>query len=394
MDKEDKFVKLNELNPDWFVHRKNKVLFKKLCKLKEEGIALDFLLAKEKGVSGEDLSMLAVATNHISLDFYPKYLQALKLRYLRRRIHELSELDSKLDLKELKKLIEDAEKRNISSEIFSVKKDLKGYMDFFEDRMAGRIKTFSLGIKEIDDFIGKLWQGFLITIGARTSAGKTSLLLNFVFYLATHKSKVLFITSDMSKYQLVDRMISLRSGVDSYRVQNEKLDSEELRDVLKSAQEISCLKLFIWETATFDEIKIKELVRNEGYDVVCIDYFQRFKLPSKYDSRASAFSDIINSIKSLAVERKLLILVASQLKRGVDDRADGKVYLGDLKETGGLEEASDLVFLLEPAIKSDGSTIESHYTQKLNIKIAKHKQGPTGELAFAFDKKLCEFKKF
>lgn len=390
-DGNNKRTNVKDVNKDWFIIRRNRILFRKLCKLKDDGVGFDFLLAKEKGLSKEDLAMLTVSTGDIMLDMYPNYLQALKLRHLKRKIHSISGKDidaTDADIQELKKLIEDAERRTLGKEAFSVKKDLKGYMDFFEKRMNGEIKSFNLGIRVLDDMIGKIWGGTVLTVGGRPSTGKTSLMLNFASHLSSHGHQCLYLTSEMAEYQLVDRMIAFRSGIDSFRIQNDKLESKELGDITTAAQEISLLKLWILATSKFNQNTIQKLVAENDIDVIFVDYIQRFQLPEKYDNRSAAFTDIINNLKDLGMKRDALIIIGSQLNRNVDSRPDGKVFLSDLKECGGIEEISDIVFLMEP------TTMESHYTQKLNIKIAKHRQGPTGEITFAFDKKLCAFTKF
>jgi replicative DNA helicase len=385
------FLQPKECSPegiklDWFIHSTNKNIFKKIVEVLNKLGSIDLIIAREEGFLPEELVTLAVSMGKISsTSHYPNYVRALKIRYLRFQIDLISSKHRELDTAELKKLIEEAEFKSLNP-VFDTSKDLGKYVDYMDSLISGRIKTYSCGMEVLDNFIGKVREGNLITIGGRPGNGKTSLMLNMAYRIASQGIKCLYLTAEMTVFELIDRLISFRSGINSFKITQGDLMDGEIRTAMNAANEISKLNLFIYETSRFNKAEIHELVNRYEFKYIFLDHLQRFRLPQESETRAAGFSDIVAGIKDIALEDRKIVILGSQLNRVVDMRPGKEPFMGDLKESSGIEENSDKVLLLWPR------DIEVDDALKVTIKVDKNRQGPTGQIDLAFVRRLCEFR--
>ena len=376
----------NIIKPSWFIDGFNRRVFEKTKKVLDKLGKIDLLLAKEEGFLPEELVSIACSFNGVSsTSNFVYYLRAMKLRNLRLQIHDLSKSHKQLDTEELKLLIEEAEHKSLKP-VFDTSKDLGKYVDYMDALISGKIKTYSCGMEVLDKFIGKSREGNLITIGGRPGTGKTSLMLNMAYSIASQEIKCLYLTAEMTVFELIDRLISLRSGINSFKLTHGDLTDGEVQTSMRAANEISKLNLFIYESSRFNKAEIHDLVNRYEFKYIFLDHLQRFQLPKESETRASGFSDIVAGIKDIALEDRKIVILGSQVSRAVDMRPDKQPFMGDLKESGGIEENSDKILLLWPR------DIEVDDALKVTIKVDKNRQGPTGQIDLAFVRRLCEFR--
>ncbi len=257
--------------------------------------------------------------------------------------------------------------------------------------LKGALTGLSTGFSELDAKTSGLQKSDLIIIAGRPSMGKTSFAINIAQHVALrgHKSVVVF-SLEMSREQLVMRMFSSEAQIDMQRIKSGAITPDELERVAGVLGPMGQSKLFIDDsaTATVPELrsKCRRLKARQGLDLIVIDYLQLMQSPKRTDSRQQEISDITRSLKVLARELDVPIILLSQLSRGPEQRADHRPLMADLRESGAIEQDADLVILLyrEQAYDEDADNTAE-------IILAKHRNGPTGTVYLAW---LGEYTKF
>ncbi|MDE5834380.1 MAG: replicative DNA helicase, partial [Ruminococcus sp.] len=246
------------------------------------------------------------------------------------------------------------------------------------------------GYTLLDSIISGLNKSDLIIIAARPAMGKTAFAMNIAVNVAKRTDKdVVTFNLEMSREQLAMRMISTESLVDSNRLRNGRISSDEWVKLATGAGYLSTLNMYIDDTAgmTVQNIKSRlRKVRNLG--LVIIDYLQLITSSSRYDNRAIEVSEITRQLKIMAKELNVPIILLSQLSRGVESRSDKRPMLSDLRESGSIEQDADIVlFLYRDAYYNKEST-------KQNISeciVAKNRHGETGTIELIWDGKYTRF---
>lgn len=247
-----------------------------------------------------------------------------------------------------------------------------------------------------------LTQGFqkseLIVLAARPSMGKTALSLNIALNaIKVSKLPVIFFSLEMSKEQIMYRILSTETGVPQTRLKNGKLYKNDWVKFNKAIKFFSKLPFFIDDSPNLSiqdmRSKIKQIVIQQNQmGLVIIDYLQLIQnLTVNNDNRVQELSVITRSLKSLAREFNVPIIALSQLSRNVENRVDQKPMLSDLRESGSIEQDSDLVLLLYASKSSSPSKSSDSIIELI---IAKHRNGPTGTINLSFDKNSMRFVEF
>lgn len=247
-----------------------------------------------------------------------------------------------------------------------------------------------------------LTQGFqkseLIVLAARPSMGKTALSLNIALNaIKVSKLPVIFFSLEMSKEQIMYRILSTETGVPQTRLKNGKLYKNDWVKFNKAIKFFSKLPFFIDDSPNLSiqdmRSKIKQIVIQQNeMGLVIIDYLQLIQnLTVNNDNRVQELAVITRSLKSLAREFNVPIIALSQLSRNVENRVDQKPMLSDLRESGSIEQDSDLVLLLYASKSSSPSKSSDSIIELI---IAKHRNGPTGTINLSFDKNSMRFVEF
>jgi replicative DNA helicase len=250
-----------------------------------------------------------------------------------------------------------------------------------------------------------LTQGFqnsdLIIIAGRPSTGKTALSLNIALnIIKSSKLPVLFFSLEMSKKQIMYRLLSMETNIDQIRLKNGKLYQNDWIKLNKIIRILSKLPIFIDDTANLSvqdiRSKIKTIILEQtNIGVVIIDYLQlmqNFKSPTI--NRVQELSQITRALKTIAREFNIPVIALSQLSRNVENRVNQKPILSDLRESGSIEQDADLVLMLSKNNTSNLNQPSAQIFQLIELIIAKQRNGPIGIVKLKFNQKQTKFSDF
>lgn len=267
---------------------------------------------------------------------------------------------------------------------------------------SGGLKT---GFTELDKMTGGFQQSDLVIIAARPSMGKTALALNIANNIAVKEQKsVGFFSIEMSKHQLMMRLLSTRSEIDMSALMTGRkhLNQQEWRNLEMAAAELGNAELYIDDSATLSIIEMKtrarRLWKEKKLDVVFVDYLQLMKVGDdqlrRSDSRAQEVAIISSSLKALAKELSIPVVALAQLNRSPEQRGGGKgdggprYQLSDLKESGAIEQDADVIMFLHREEQNDK---DSERKGEADLILAKQRNGPTGRILLAFQDRYTKF---
>lgn len=259
----------------------------------------------------------------------------------------------------------------------------------------GGLTGISSGFKDLDKLTSGLQKSDLILVAARPSMGKTAFTLNIAAYCGLHDCKVAFFSLEMSKEQLMQRMLCSEGGIDATRLRTGQLDEGEWNRLVETADRLSRAPIFIDDTAGITVMELRSKARRlkaeHGLDLIIIDYLQLMqgRASKNSDNRQQEISEISRSLKALARELDVPVIALSQLSRSVESRQVKKPMLSDLRESGSLEQDADIVMFLYREDYYDKDTENKNITE---IIIAKHRNGPVDSIQLFFQKEYTKFR--
>ncbi len=418
----NEIVKMSEkIHPQFFYDQTNKLIYQALVDLHHHHINIDLFTLKEQLEKNESLLLIggmeyvveltemvsfAINIEEYSNIVYEKYL-------IRETINRSSKiLQSGYDAKDSAELIELAEKeifelgKMTRSEEFINWQDLiKNSHEEFKNRVAqGGVKMRGLatGFKNLDRMTNGLQKSDLIIIAARPSVGKTAFVLNLARNVAANtnnnNASVAIFSLEMGADQLLTRMLAMQSAVPIGNLFTGKVTTEEEEQVYYGYEKLNEYNIHIDETPgiKIGELKSKcrKLKIEQGLDLIAIDYLQLITTATGGDNRQQEVSEISRELKALAKELQVPVIALSQLSRGVEQRADKKPMMSDIRESGAIEQDADIIMMLyRPEYYGDNIEVgeEEIYDGKTQLLITKHRNGATGELEFKFQKEINKF---
>lgn len=320
--------------------------------------------------------------------------------------HEISQLAWEED-RDIDELLDEAEKKIFSISQTSLVQEFQHIKlhlnEAFEriDRLHkgdGAWRGIPTGFADLDNILAGLQKADLVIVAARPSLGKTSLALDIARHAATNeKVSVGIFSLEMSKEQLVERLIASEAGVDLWRLRTGKLSDEgadnDFTRISEALNRLSVAKLYIDDAASPNVLQIRTMARRlqaeKGLDLLIIDYLQLMQGSGRIENRTQEVSEISRSLKGLARELNIPVVALSQLSRSPESRTDQVPKLSDLRESGAIEQDADVVLFIyrEDKVKKD--------TDKKNvaeIHVAKHRNGPTGKIELYFNEHYVSFK--
>lgn len=264
-------------------------------------------------------------------------------------------------------------------------------------RTKGNVTGLATGFKDLDYQTSGFQQSDLILIAARPSMGKTAFALNIAQYMAFRRNETVAIFSlEMSKEQLVNRMLSMESGVDAQKLRNGNLTDSDWERLVEGAEGVAGSNLIIDDTPGITLAELRSKCRKYKLEhklgIVMIDYLQLMSGGGKRtDSRQQEISDISRGLKSLARELNVPVVALSQLSRAVEQRPDHRPMLSDLRESGAIEQDADVVmFLYRDAYYNKDSDMKN----LAEIIVAKQRNGPIGTINLLWMPEYTTFKNF
>lgn len=265
-------------------------------------------------------------------------------------------------------------------------------------RQEGHITGLETGFRDLDFKTSGLQKSDLILFAARPAMGKTSFVLNLVEHIALREEGTIAMFSlEMSKEQLVKRLLSMNARVDSQKIRNGTLEDEEWVRLVDSVRRVGKTNLVIDDTSGINAMelrtKCRKLKLSKGLDLVIIDYLQLMSGSGsrRGDNRQQEISDISRSLKVMARELNVPVIALSQLSRAVEQRPDKRPMLSDLRESGAIEQDADIVMFL---YRDDYYNPETEEKNVAEVIIAKQRNGPTGKVKLAWRPQLTKFENY
>lgn len=285
-------------------------------------------------------------------------------------------------------------KRNDFSEMRSLIDDAISRLDWTRHN-RGSAEGVRSGLAPLDEMTGGWQKSDLVIVAARPSVGKTSLALNIAQHAAIKEGKRVAVFSlEMSKDQLTTRLMAGASGVDIFRIRRGEVEGFDLARIAASVYRLEKASIFIDDSPVASPLdlrsKARRLSSDGGVDLIIVDYLQ-LMAPSKQakdGNRVAETSDISRGLKAMARELNVPVIALSQLSRAAEHREGGQPRLADLRDSGAIEQDADIVLMLW---RLNGQE-HGQATEKIKLSIAKHRNGPTGEIDLTFVKATTTFK--
>lgn len=415
----DSFVKIADLvSADDFYDRQHRAIFAAMRSLHDKRSPIDILTLSEQLKNSGELDRVGGASYLTELtNFVPtaahleQYAQIVTDKSVRRRLIKASQDIAVIgaeEKKSLQELIEEAETRlfevsqqHVRQDITSLESILGESFDRLDDlhRHKGGIRGIPTGLKDLDKMLAGLQRSDLDIIAARTSMGKTALMLNIALDIAikANQGSVLLFSLEMSKEQLVDRLLAAEAGVDAWSLRTgEGLSDEDFERISVAMGELAEAPIFIDDTSgiTVSDLRTKarRLHHKHPLAVIMVDYLQLMSGGSRFATvanRVQEISEISRSLKILARELNVPVVALSQLSRSVESRNPQIPQLADLRESGSIEQDADVVMFL---YREDYYNPETDRQNITDIFIKKHRNGPVGKVELYFDRARQKFR--
>ena len=247
-------------------------------------------------------------------------------------------------------------------------------------RNPGSLRGISTGLADLDKILAGFQKSNLIVLAARPGMGKTALALNVAHHAAVvGKKKVGFFSLEMSKEELVDRLLVAQADIDAWKLKTGRLDQQDFMKLSDAMGVLADSQIFIDDKpgmSIFEmRTKARRLTMEHGLDLLVVDYLQLAHGRTK-DNRVQEVAEISQGLKNIARELKIPVLAVSQLSRAIESRGEKTPQLSDLRESGSIEQDADAVMFL---YRRDDDIRES-----INLKIAKHRHGSVGDIDLFF----------
>ncbi len=396
---------------DFYIHR-HRWIWEAFTRLHETRAALDFLTVTEEldqqgrlAEIGGPAYLTALINNVPSALHAEDYARIVEQAAVRRRMLEAANQIARLAYDEgvgLEEVMNDAEKavfgvseRRLTRDLAPIQEVLSEYYDRIEElsARAGEIQGVPTGFFDLDKLLTGLQPSDLLIVAGRPGMGKTGFALSVAKNAAqTHKKHVAIFSLEMSNEQLVQRLISQETGIDSQRLRTGQLESHEWPLFTHAIEVLNDTRIFLDDTPAITPLQLRTKCRRlhleYRLDLVIVDYLQLMSGDARNDNRVQEVSYISRNLKILARELNVPVLAAAQLSRAVEQRADKKPVLSDLRESGSLEQDADIVmFIYRPEVYDEDPSKQN----LAEIIIAKHRNGPVGSVQLIFRKNLAKF---
>jgi len=412
LSKEAIYVALERLKRDDFYLEAHRAIFDVIAELHENREPVDLITVTETLRSRKMLESVGGVTYLTTLtEVVPtpaniaQYCKIVEEKALLRRLLEATSqilsmaYEPREDVEELldeaeRKIFAVVQKRRVDS-FHHIKDVLLSTFERIEQlyNSKGGITGVPTGFPDLDAMTSGLQPSDLILVAARPSMGKTAFALNIAQNAAIkHKIPVAIFSLEMSKEQLVQRMLCAESNVDSHKLRTGRLDEDDWPKLARAMGPLSEAPIFIDDTPAITCLEIRAKARRlkaeKGLGLIVIDYLQLIAGRGQTENRQQEISEISRSLKALARELNVPVLALSQLSRAPDVRSDHRPVLSDLRESGSQEQDSDLVAFLYREDYYNPNTDRKNIAEVI---IAKQRNGPTGKVELLW---LSQYTKF
>lgn len=401
------FLKSN----DFYLHR-HKWIWEAFVRLNERNESIDYITVTqelEKMERLEDVGGEAYVTqliNNVPSSLHAEaYGHRVEETAIRRRMIEAANKIAQLAHEQklsLETVMDDSEKavfnvteRRLSRDLQPIQEVLTDYFDRIEElsKRDEELIGVPTGFYDLDKMLGGLQKSDLLIVAGRPGMGKTGFLLSVAKNASlTHRKNVAIFSLEMSNEQVVQRIISQKTGISTQVLRSGKLAPNQWELFTQAIEVLSDTRVFLDDTPALTPLQLRTKCRRlhmeHGLDLVIVDYLQLMTDDTRTDNRVQEVSAISRNLKVLARELNVPVFAAAQLSRAVEQRSEKRPVLSDLRESGSLEQDADIVmFIYRPEVYEE-DTVQENLAE---IIIAKHRNGPTGDVQLIFQKNLAKF---
>lgn len=405
----------DKISNEDFYDRRHGIIYDAILRLYEQNKPVDLLTLSSTLNDRGDLeqvggaSYLTELTNAVPTAAHGEhYADIVAEKALRRKLIKASEDITSMSFSDnttsVQEILEQAEARLFSVSQRTLKQDLVSIEQILAegfDRLdelhknKGALRGIRTGWKDLDKKTSGLQRSDLIVLAARPAMGKTTMVGNLVQNVAgLEKQAVLFFSLEMSKDQLVDRMLAAESGVDAWKIRTGDLNDDDFEKLGHAMGSLSEAPIFIDDTPGISIMEMRTKARREAnkhpLGLIVVDYLQLMSGTGKANdfNRVQEISEISRGLKLIAREMNVPVVALSQLSRSVEQRPDKIPQLSDLRESGSIEQDADIVMFIYREDYYNPETDRQHITDLI---IAKHRNGPTGKIELYFHPEQLKF---
>ncbi len=311
--------------------------------------------------------------------------------------------------KEAEDILDRAEQRIFEIAHRTQKKNYVNINTVFEENLRqlqeleknkGQIPGIATGFRDVDNILNGIQKDNLVVLAARPGVGKTSFALNIASNVAAKGKTVLIFSMEMSSEELGQRILSMTASIEMEKMKSGNLSPDEWMALSTAQDDYEDMKLFVDDAAKISILEMKNKCRRlkaeHGLDLVIIDYLQLMSLDRRTENRVNEISEITRSIKILAKELEVPVIMLSQLSRDSEKRSDHRLMLSDLRDSGSIEQDADIVIFLKrenvnEQSGDDPAEVNPNIGNVCDVIVAKHRSGPTGMCSLAWVGKYTKF---
>lgn len=392
---------------DFFIHRL-RWIWEAFTRLHDQRIPIDQLtVAEELDRHGQLAEIggpayLTALVNQVPTSLHAEtYGRMVEAFAIRRRMLEAANRIATLALSEetdIRVVMDQAEQavftvneRRLRHDVEEIRQVMSAVYDRVEalSHRDGEILGVPTGFTDLDKLLSGLQPSDLIIVAGRPGQGKTGFLLSVARNAALlHKKRVAIFSLEMANEQVAQRLLAQETGIDAQRLRTGQLREDDWPLFTQAIQVYSDTRIFLDDTPAITPLQLRTKCRrlhmDEGLDLIIVDYLQLMTGDTRTDNRVQEVSSISRNLKALARELEVPVLAAAQLSRAVEQRADKRPVLSDLRESGSLEQDADIVmFIYQPEDEAKENVRE--------IIVAKHRNGPVGSVELIFRSNLTRF---
>ena len=404
---------MEEIKSNDFYSPTNQTIFEAMKELFDSGKPIDTVTVSEvvfkdkKNTTSLKTSSIARLVDNVpSSANFERYIEIVQEQSNRRKLLKAS---SRIELlayatdKDIHNVMDEAEQSIFSASDDAIGEGLIGVSDVLDgaierieeiENQGTGLSGLATHFTDLDSTLAGLQDGNLVVIAARPSMGKTSLAINIATNVSKEKKVTAFFSLEMTKEELVQRVLFSEAKVTSGDARKGQLGPEKWSRVVEAASKVNNMPLYFDDasviTVTDIRAKSRRLKASKGLDLIVVDYLQLMQGLSG-DNRQQEIAEISRNLKNLARELKVPILALSQLNRAAEAREDKRPRLGDLRESGAIEQDADIVMMLyrddyyNPATERPGVAV---------VNIVKHRSGSTGKVDLYFSKEYTQFSNY
>lgn len=401
------------VTPNDFYEKRHSIVFGAMMRLYEKHKPVDLLTLTDELNKKDELetvggsAYLGELTNYVPTAAHAEaYAELVAATAVRRRLIKASTGIAEMGFDEdttTQELLEKAEAELFSVSDQSLKQDLASLESILTDsfdrleelhRNKGAIRGVRTGYRDLDNMTAGLQRSDLVILAARPAMGKTTLVTNLAYNVATiAKQSVLFFSLEMSKEQLVDRMLADASGVDSWNIRTGNLSDDDFGKLSDAMGELAEAPIYIDDTPGLSVLEMRTKARRQAHEaplgLIIVDYLQLMQATGRSDgNRVQEVSEISRGLKLIARELNVPVIALSQLSRSVESRSPQIPQLADLRESGSIEQDADIVMFIYREAYYNPETERENITDLI---IAKHRNGPTGKVELYFHPERLRF---